>query len=194
MTCNTFIIPQSENTGSYRVISWVSLKGKTPLGTKNSRCDPALPCWFTEEPRAHQESGSCDSDSHTKPRSLSYTEFLLWEQTLPKCIPATDRELRLNWGLKIHKKEMRLHQAGLPGWPFPTAHHGLAVASCPQEQPVQNPRARLRTESCQPHPRLLELELLNNSQHEAFQPSCQPICFLKDYLELTGKNTECIFK
>lgn len=115
MTCNTFIIPQSENTGSYRVISWVSLKGKTPLGTKNSRCDPALPCWFTEEPRAHQESGSCDSDSHTKPRSLSYTEFLLWEQTLPKCIPATDRELRLNWGLKIHKKEMRLHQAALPG-------------------------------------------------------------------------------
>lgn len=94
MTCNTFIIPQSENTGSYRVISWVSLKGKTPLGTKNSRRDPALPCWFTEEPRAHQESGSCDSDSHTKPRSLSYTEFLLWEQTLPKCIPATDR----TWG------------------------------------------------------------------------------------------------
>lgn len=141
MTCNTFIIPQSENTGSYRVISWVSLKGKTPLGTKNSRCDPALPCWFTEEPRAHQESGSCDSGSHTKPRSLSYTEFLLWEQTLPKCIPATDRDLRLNRGLKMHKKEMRLHQAVLPGWPFPTAHHGLAVASCPQEQPVQNPQS-----------------------------------------------------
>lgn len=35
----------------------------------------------------------------------SHTELPLWEQTLPKHIPSTERDLRLNWGLKIHKKE-----------------------------------------------------------------------------------------
>lgn len=58
----------------------------------------------------------------------------------------------------------------------------------PSRAASAKPTAWLRTESCQSHPRLLELELLNNLQHEALQPSCQPICFLKDYFKHTGKN------
>lgn len=148
MTCNTFIISQSEKTGSYKVISWVGLKRQNTPRHKEQEmwpCPPLLVYWGAQSPSGIRElcSQRC-SDSHTKPYSrylLSYTELLPWEQTLPKRIPSTERDLRLNWGLKIHKKEVKLHQPAPPDWPFSTVHQGLVVASCPQDQPVQTPTA-----------------------------------------------------
>lgn len=153
-----------------QVISWLRLRRQNTPGTKSSRSDPAQPCWFTEG-LAGSSAHRRHSDSHTQPCSPhcpGYTE----EQTLPRSIPSIEGDLRLNWGLRTHKKE-----SSAPRLTLHTAHHGPAVASCPQEQPVETPAGPAQDRSCQSHPWLLELELLNNKQHEALQPSCQPISF-----------------
>lgn len=193
VTRNTFIISQSEKTGSYRVISWVSLKRQNTPGTKTGRSDPAHPCWFTEEPRGPAGSGAHRrrSDSHTKLCSryfLSYTELLLWEQTLPKCILSIEGDLRLNWGLKIRKKETRLHQPALPGRPFCTAHQGPAVASFPQDQPVETPTA-LAQDRILPVPPTAPGTWVTQQLTARGPPTLLPAhLFFKDYFKLTDKK------
>lgn len=54
VTRNTFIISQSEKTGSYRVISWVSLKRQNTPGSQNGRSDPAHPRWLLRSREAQQ--------------------------------------------------------------------------------------------------------------------------------------------
>lgn len=95
VTCNTFIISQSEQTGSYRVISWVSLKRQNTPGHKEQQmwpCPPRLDCWGAQRPSrelcSHTANKAC---SQNFPR---HTELPLWEQTPPTHIPSTERD----WG------------------------------------------------------------------------------------------------
>lgn len=189
VTCNTFIISQSEKTGSYRVISWVSLKRQnTPRAQRTA--DSAHPCWFTEELRGGPvltRGTVTATESHAPVTSIVTLNYFLGANSNKMCSfhrEGTEAELgsqrstRRKWGCTS-----QCSQAD----PSHTAHQSHVVTSWPQDQPVQTPTV-LAQDRILPHPWLLELELLNNLQHKG-PPTLLPAQFFcKDYFKFTDKK------
>lgn len=170
--------PEWENWLIQGYLLGKSEKAKHPRAQRIAAVTLPTLAGLLRSPEAHQ--GAVLTASHTKPAPGTSSVTLSYLSG-SKHYQNTFLPQGGTWGwtgASDPQEKTRLHQPVLPGWPFSTEPikalwllHALKTSQCKPQQ------RWLRTEPCRSHPRLLELELLNNVQHEALQPSCQPISF-----------------
>lgn len=140
-----------------------------------------------ERPCAHTRC----SDSHTNPAPLTSLVTLSYLSG-NKLYRNVFLPQRGTWGWtgasrSTRKKWGCTSQCSQPD-PSHTAQQGLVVVSCLKTSQCKPQQCWLRTESCQSHPWLLELELLSNFRAQG-PPTLLPAhLFCKDYFKLTDKE------
>lgn len=159
---------------------------KAKLPRAQSAADVTLPtlAGLLSSPEAQQ--GAVLTHSSQSPWYFpSHTELPGWEQRLPTHIPSTEGDLRLNRGLKMHKKEQGCTNQCSQADPSPQSPSRLVVASCPQDQAVQTP-AVLAQDRALPVPSMAPGTWVTQQLTARGPPTLLPAhLLLKDYFKLT---------